>query len=90
MSDICDWCEGIATSPSSCTCGFVDAERILPEKLTFRPGSLAKPMAKRMKADGIGASELIRRALAAYLDAPKPRMDGHKRQMKRINEERKR
>ena len=62
----------------------------LPEKLTFRPGSLAEPMAKRMKADDIGASELIRLALAAYLDAPNPLMDGHKRQMKRINDERKR
>ena len=62
----------------------------LPEKLTFRPGSLTKPMAQRMSADDIGASELIRRALAAYLDAPKPRMDGHKRQIIRINEGRKR
>lgn len=61
----------------------------LPEKLTFRPGSLADPMAERMKADDIGASKLIRRALAAYLAAPEPRMDGHKQQMKRINEERK-
>ena len=61
----------------------------LPEKITFRPGSLAKPMAERMKSDDIGASKLIRFALAEYLDAPTPRMDGHKQQMKRINEERK-
>ena len=60
----------------------------LPDKLTFRPGSLSRKMESHIKATGVTPSELIRLALAAYLDAPVPRMDGHKRQMKKINNER--
>ena len=62
----------------------------LPEKLTFRPGSLARPMESEMKKEDIGASELIRLALAEYLGKKAPKMDGHIKTIKRVNREKKR
>lgn len=45
---------------------------ILPDRITFRPGTLAGPMAKKLAASGEGPSEYVRRLIAADcgIDAP--------------------
>lgn len=62
----------------------------LPEKVTFRPGSLSGPMESRMSKDSIGASELIRRALAEYLDRKAPAMPVGNPNFKKVQKRRKR
>ena len=59
----------------------------LPDKLTFRPGNLAKPMGKRLAKTGETPSEYIRRLIADDLGRKPPRMDGHIKTINRVNRE---
>lgn len=46
----------------------------LPDRITFRPGSLAGPMAKKLLATGEGPSEYVRRLIAADCGVEPPEM----------------
>lgn len=46
----------------------------LPERITFRPGSLAGPMAKKLEATGEGPSGYVRRLIAADCGVDAPEM----------------
>ena len=46
----------------------------IPEKITFRPGALAGAMAKWCKREDCTPSQLIRDAIAEYLEVESPDM----------------
>ncbi len=60
----------------------------LPEKISFRPGPLAGPMGRKLKATGETPSVYLRRLVAADCDKPEPKMDGHVKAINRVNRER--
>jgi hypothetical protein len=47
---------------------------MLPEKISFRPGSLAGPMGRKLKATGETPSAYLRRLIAADCGKPEPAM----------------
>ena len=47
---------------------------MLPEKISFRPGPLAGPMGRKLKATGETPSEYLRRLVAEDCDKPEPTM----------------
>lgn len=48
----------------------------LPDRITFRPGSLAGPMGKRLAETGQGPSEYVRGLIAADCGVEPPEMPG--------------
>lgn len=46
----------------------------LPDRITFRPGSLAGPMAEKLTATGEGPSEYVRRLIAVDCGVEPPEM----------------
>lgn len=46
----------------------------IPDRITFRPGALAGPMAAKLAATGEGPSEYVRRLIAADCDVEPPEM----------------
>lgn len=61
----------------------------LPEKITFRPGSLAGPMARKLDATGETPSNYVRRLIAEDCDRKPPKMDGHIKVLKEVNKRKK-
>ena len=57
----------------------------VPEKITFRPGTLAGAMARKLEATGEKPSTYIRRLIAEDCDQPEPKMDGHLKTLQRVN-----
>lgn len=55
------------------------------EKITFRPGSLAGPMEKKIQETGEGPSEYLRRLVAEDCGRKPPKMDGHVRTIRAVN-----
>lgn len=60
----------------------------LPEKLSFRPGSLAKPMEDWLDENGGSPSDMIRLALSELMGVKPPAMDGRTRHINKVNERR--
>lgn len=50
---------------------------MIPEKISFRPGDLAGPMAERIEATQETPSEYLRRVVAADLGVEAPEMRGN-------------
>ena len=57
----------------------------LPDKITFRPGSLAAPMSRRLQETEEKPSEYIRRLIAEDCGKPAPKMDGHVKTIQKVN-----
>lgn len=47
---------------------------MIPEKISFRPGPLAGPMGRKLKATGETPSEYLRRLVAEDTGKPEPEM----------------
>lgn len=47
---------------------------MIPDRISFRPGSLAGPMENRLAETGEGPSEYVRRLIAADCDVEPPEM----------------
>ncbi len=47
---------------------------MLPDKITFRPGSLAGPLAKRLQETGETPSDYLRRLISEDCGKPLPEM----------------
>jgi hypothetical protein len=50
---------------------------VIPEKISFRPGSLAGPMARKLDETGETPSVYVRRLIAEDCGRKPPAMDGH-------------
>ena len=61
----------------------------LPEKITFRPGSLAGPMGRKLDETGETPSNYVRRLIAEDCDRKPPKMDGHIKVLKEVNKRKK-
>jgi len=62
---------------------------MLPEKITFRPGSLAGPMSRKLEETQETPSEYLRRLVAEDCDRKPPKMDGHIKVLKEVNKRKK-
>jgi len=63
---------------------------MLPEKISFRPGDLAGPMAERIDATQETPSEYLRRVVAADLGVDAPAMRGNVAYLKQFANPKKR
>lgn len=63
---------------------------MLPEKITFRPGNLARAMGNKLDASGESPSDYVRRLIAEDLGRKPPAMDGHIKTLKRVNSRKRR
>ena len=61
----------------------------LPDKISFRPGSLAGPMARKLDETGETPSNYVRRLIAEDCDREPPKMDGHIKVLKEVNKRKK-
>lgn len=61
----------------------------LPDKITFRPGSLAGPMAHKLEETGETPSNYVRRLIAEDCDRKPPKMDGHIKVLNEVNKRKK-
>ena len=55
----------------------VRGRSVIPEKISFRPGNLAGPMAERIESTGETPSGYLRRVVAADLGIEPPDMRGN-------------
>ncbi len=62
---------------------------MLPEKISFRPGSLAGPMSRKLEETQETPSEYLRRLVAEDCDRKPPKMDGHIKVLKEVNKRKK-
>lgn len=63
-----------------------DKTATLPDRITFRPGSLSGPLSSRLAETDETPSEYLRRIIAADLGRKPPKMDGHVQTINRVNE----
>lgn len=61
----------------------------LPDKITFRPGSLSGPMARKLEETEETPSNYVRRLIAEDCDRKPPKMDGHIKVLKEVNKRKK-
>jgi hypothetical protein len=63
---------------------------VIPEKISFRPGSLAGPMARKLDETGETPSVYVRRLIAEDCGRKPPAMDGHIKTLRRVNRDKRR
>ena len=82
---LCSGVAGRAIGNWNC-CYFI---MTIPDKLTVRVGSLAKPMARKLAQTEESPSQYVRRLIAEDTGARQPKMDGHVKVINRVNRLRK-